>query len=124
MRKTLKRWLERTADLFRELDYSEAHRQAYDNYIAARKQVEQAEAAERTAIRPRAALDLFVGGVHTAMVMGVRRYVVHVYDINDTEDTRMFSIFGDDEQHVYARAHQLVSALNGDRRMNGVREEG
>lgn len=115
MKATLKRWLERIADAFRELDYSEAHRQAYDNYVKARAAMDADIAAERVVVKPVPAMDLFTGGTHSVMLLGKRCYVTHIYDNNLQTDSRLYSVFGDTPKQSLNRAVQLTSALDGAR---------
>ena len=110
------------ADLFRELDYSEANYQnRVSSYAAAAKRMEadrMAELAEFHPVPREQAMQLVAGSVYE-IVPGA--YFTDIHDVSTGNrfdaPASVYRVHGSSRSQVEDRAAQLVSALDGARRL-------
>lgn len=112
--------LDRIADAFRmpTEEARELHHQLA-NYEAQARQLRafSKRSSDPLPIGDREAMSLYAGGVHYEQQLSQCRAVVNVYDNTGPEELCVFRAYGTSAAQAERRAAQLVSALDGARRL-------
>lgn len=107
---------ERVANAFREADYTQGRDAYLRSYGASRTLMTEPPSAMPLRIGHEDAIELYRGGPHIVNRMGRKTWAQHVYHVNG-DALPVYTVYGGTDAQVEARAAQLVSALDGARRL-------